>query len=100
MVYTWACRDPAVNLRLPRNGAPPAIWHARCIVAGTPSVLTLQQGGPAAPPISRRPTLPRPPPISSPRRTPHPRAGARIADRPTAAGTSEERRRGKGGGPT
>src|SRR3546814_3938145 len=48
MVYTWACRDPAVNLRLPRNGAPPAIWHARCIVAGTPSVLTLQQGGPAA----------------------------------------------------
>src|SRR3546814_17440863 len=57
MVYTWACRDPAVNLRLPRNGAPPAIWHARCIVAGTPSVLTLQQGGPAAPPRSRRPTL-------------------------------------------
>src|SRR3546814_19556642 len=53
MVYTWACRDPAVNLRLPLNGAHSATWHARCRVAGTTSVLTIHPGGREDPPISR-----------------------------------------------
>src|SRR3546814_16910610 len=72
MVYTWACRDPAVNLRLPRNGAPPAIWHARCIVAGTPAVLTLPQGGPQPPRTPTRPTPPGPRPPPPPHQPPPP----------------------------